>query len=114
MKRRRGYETIPMDEVVERYKEINPKGRWFSPDNTAFFASKQPKQAYYVPEAMAYFVTSERNLRGDRRLYTVRTMNWKTGEIDNVGPFNVLDRASARKLAQTQAEGMAIQRQVVG
>lgn len=107
MKRQRGYAIIPMEDVVDKYKELQPLGQFFSPSTIAFFHSGLPKQAYYVEGLSAYFVTGERQL-GHGRRYTVRKLDWRSGEIDTIGPFNVFYRAEARKLAQKTAEDEAL------
>lgn len=72
--------TLAIWEVQKRHS-----GHWFSPGAMSFFKSRLSAEAYAKREgADAYFVSSERH--GDNpRLYSVRKMNWATGNITTVG-----------------------------
>ncbi len=104
-KLRPGFTVIGIDEVIQRYKELQPDGKFFDPLNTAFFASNTPKQAYCAPEKAAFFITGE-SFRNNRK-YTVRVLDWETGEIGNIGPFNAYARSHARKIAIKTANDVA-------
>lgn len=84
-------------------------GHWFDPSSMRFFRSRLAQGGYRTADgSRVFFVSSEQfeDSRGYRapRLYTVRVMDWATGDVDTVGEFqaygtrSTADRA-ARKLA---------------
>lgn len=97
--------TIPMSEVLERYKQVQPLGMFFAPQNLGMFNSKLPRQAYRgTMDGPVFFCTSEKYSDATFRAWTVRKMDWQTGEIENVGPFCKYDQNTARAVATGQAE----------
>lgn len=58
-------------------------GFWFSPDTIRFFQSKVESELINGK----YFVTSEKNMEDDPRLYTIRKYNPETHKIDTLGSF---------------------------
>lgn len=58
---------------------------WFSKSAMQFFQSVLHTGGYRVGDSI-YFVTSEKCLDEPRR-WTVRVMDWTTGDITNIGEF---------------------------
>jgi len=100
---RAAYATIAFRDVLQRYKQVAPLGTFFSPEAMGYFNSHMPNQAYRVPDGPVFFCTSE--VENDRtfRRYTVRKMDWETGEIETIGPFCQYDRSEANAMARMQA-----------
>lgn len=74
-------EYISMAEV--KYKA---NGYFFSDGATRFFNSRYPQNAYRIGDK-AYFVTSEKFDYKSPRLFTVRFLDLKTGNVDTLGEF---------------------------
>lgn len=97
-------EYVEMYEIARRHL-----GHWFDAGSMRFFRSRLAQGGYRTADrSHVYFVSSEQfeDHTGYRapRLYTVRVMDWQTGDVDTVGEFqaypnrSTADRA-ARKLA---------------
>ncbi len=69
-------------------------GHWFSPGAMRFFNSRLPQGGYKIGNK-AYFITSEQFDYKTPRYYTVRVIDWITGDVDTVGEFNKLTRSEA-------------------
>lgn len=74
-------------------------GHWFDPGSMRFFNSRLPQGGYKVGNKV-YFISSE-HFRGlyepdGERLYTIRVMDYNTGDVDTVGEFNKLTKAQAK------------------
>lgn len=78
-------ETIYLKALQRRHEELT-KGYWFSPDTSRFFNSRYPHFAYRV-DNKAFFITSEQFDDKHPRLYTLRVMDWHTGQIATEGEF---------------------------
>jgi len=103
------HEVVSMAEIERRHR-----GHWFSSGAKQFFACRLASFGYKITDEQGtrvYFVSSERFLDplkrdgySGGRLYSVRVLDWETGDIDTVGEFQqyttgkAADRA-ARKLA---------------
>ena len=89
-----------MFDVVKKYYQIKPEGKWFDKDTLSFFGTRLAQFAYKKDET-TYFIASEKSMRG-QRLYSVRRMD-KTGFIDCVDYFKSFDtmRAVKSHLADT-------------
>lgn len=98
------YTTIAFREVLQRYREVAPLGGFFSPQETGRYNSRMPNQGYRSPDGPVFFCTSEAMNDRTPRRYTVRRMDWDTGEIVNVGPFCELDRNAATNIARIEAQ----------
>ena len=85
-----------MHVIIKDYYTLNPEGHWFDTDTMRFFKCRLPDYGYCKDDD--YLFLSSECGPTDIRLYTVRKMNRTTGEIENIGPFNELTRAQARKL----------------
>jgi hypothetical protein len=92
--------TVPfmpsIDEIKQRHKEVG--GHFFDDPTMRFFDSRISSKTYGN-----YFVTSECGPSGLRR-YTVRRIEWDTGDISTVGHFHEYDTLEealsvARKMA---------------
>ena len=59
---------------------------WFEPDTMRFFRTRLCGDPL-VSGSRVFFVTSERNGWDNPRLYSVRVMDWGTGDVDTVGQF---------------------------
>jgi hypothetical protein len=68
--------------------EARHTGYWFSRGATAFFRSRV-SPTMYPDDArkVSYFVSSEQFDYQSPRLYTVRVIDWATGDVDTVGEF---------------------------
>ena len=84
-----------MIQTIEEVKQIH-KGYFFTPNNIKFCKSIISNNVY----GGRYFITSERNLYTDPRLYTIRQVDEK-GDISTVGGFQEhSNRARAMKRIQ--------------
>ncbi len=89
-----------MDRIVTIYEiKSHHRGHFFDADTTRFFSSRYPQTGYRVGDK-AYFITSEQ-FHGlyepdGQRLYTIRVLDYKTGDIDTVGEFNKLTKSQAQ------------------
>lgn len=75
----------------------NHRGHFFDPGSMRFFDSRTSQGGWRVGDK-AYFLTSERfhgSSYSGARLYTVRVLDYKTGDVDTVGDFNKLTRSQA-------------------
>lgn len=81
---------------------------FFSPDTMRFFNSRAAASAYgHDDRKRAYFTTSEQHRDSPRR-YTVRCIEWETGDIRSVGEFQrFATQAEATKEAKRLALGGA-------
>lgn len=92
--------------TIAEAKELNrAKGQYFfSRDTMRFFHSKIESTIL----ADHYFITSERdtfNDRQPRKLYSVRRIDWETGDISTVGEFQgYRTKEAARKAVYEAAE----------
>lgn len=85
---------------------------FFEPATMRFFNCRV-SDSFYICEARqcSYFVTSERNKsftlgHNYPRLYTVRRIAWKGGDVDTVGEFQAYRSAStAQRRAKAYSEG---------
>lgn len=82
---------------------------WFSPDSMRFFSCRVQSQ-FYLDETrrLSFFVSSERDRHDprSRRLFTVRSISWDTGEVRTVGGFQFYGTArTAHKYASAYAKG---------
>lgn len=109
------YQVVAMPKVIEHYKRVCPRGMWFAPVNPTYFDETRPRQAYLNEALMqCYFVTGEQYVNhasgqvGTRR-YSVRCMNWLTGEMSTVPPFNGYSRAEANKMARHLANKVDVE-----
>jgi hypothetical protein len=82
--------------TIVTMQEIKNKARggWFNPSNTRFFNSRYPQAGYMVGDKM-YFISSEQFER-EPRMYTIRVVDIKTGDVDTIGEFNVMSRSQAQ------------------
>ena len=62
---------------------------WFKPETKRFFGSRIGSTFYpCFVRRLSYFVTSEyTGFNKQGRAYSVRQINWDTGEVDTVGNF---------------------------
>lgn len=97
------YTTIPMRDVLLRYREVAPIGMFFSPQNMGTHNTHLAQQAYRSPNGPVFFCTSEAKDDLTPRRYTARRMDWETGEITDVSPFCRYDRSTADNIARTEA-----------
>ena len=96
-------EYVTISEIKRRHD-----GHWFSPDTMRFFASRAPQGGYKVGNK-AYFISSEQFqlFNGERRqrAYTIRVMDWITGDIDTLGEFNKLSKSQANTALRNILKG---------
>ncbi len=84
--------------TIEEIKSQS-RGHFFDADTSRFFSSRYPQTGYRKGDK-AYFITSEQ-FKGlyepdGQRLYTIRVLDYKTGDIDTVGEFNKLTKSQAQ------------------
>jgi hypothetical protein len=81
-----GVEYVPIEQLKERNEACGMC--WFSGGNTSFFGSRYPLGGYRVNNKI-YFVTSERDgyVWNSKRRYTIRMMNWNSGDTETVGDY---------------------------
>lgn len=84
--------------TIEEIKS-HSTGHWFDPGSMRFFRSRLPQTGYRV-DNKAYFISSEQFIGSNGipapRLYTIRVLDYETGEIDTLGEFNKLTKSEAR------------------
>lgn len=73
---------------ISQVKRLNQeKGYFFFTDGaTRFFRSRYPSYGLKAGD-VAYFVTSEQFDEHSPRLYTIRKIDLKTGDVDTIGAF---------------------------
>lgn len=97
-------EYVEMYEIARRHL-----GHWFDASSMRFFRSRLAQGGYRTADrSKVYFVSSEQfeasdGYRAPRR-YSVRVMDWETGDVDTVGEFQAYAShnaatAAARRLA---------------
>lgn len=77
---------------------------WFKPETKRFFGSRVSSTFYpCFDKRVSYFVTSEyTGFNKQGRAYSVRQINWDTGEVDTVGTFlSYKSRAGAHAKAKS-------------
>jgi len=81
---------------------------WFKPETKRFFGSYVSSTFYpCFDKRVSYFVTSEyTGFNKQGRAYSVRQINWDTGEVDTVGNFLTY---KSRSYAHAKAKGLVIQ-----
>jgi len=88
------------DIVTIQEIKSHAKGHFFDEGATRFFNSRYPQTGHRVGDK-AYFITSEQfigsNGHRNERLYTLRELDYKTGDIHTVGDFNQLSKYEAQK-----------------
>jgi hypothetical protein len=80
--------------------EMHASGHFFDASAKRFFSSRMPQGGYLVDNNKVYFITSEQfkgmGMCADgERAYTIRVMDWKTGQVDTIGEFNKLTKSQA-------------------
>ena len=89
----------PVDVVSIDEIRNHARGHFFDAGANRFFRSRYP-QTGYRKGSKAYFVTSEQFIGSDGhaapRAYTVRVLDYSTGDVDTVGDFNKLTRSQAQ------------------
>ncbi len=89
-----------MDGIVT-IQEIksHTNGHFFDAGSTRFFNSRYPQTGIRKGDK-AYFITSEQFIGSEGhhapRLYTIRQLDYKTGDVDTVGDFNKLTKSQAQ------------------
>ena len=81
---------------------------WFKPETKRFFGSRIGSAFYpCFDKRLTYFVTSEyTGFDKTGRAYSIRSINWDTGEVDTVGTFLAY---KSRSYAHAKAKGLVIQ-----
>lgn len=84
--------------TIEEIKS-QAKGHFFDNGASRFFSSRYPQTGYRKGNK-AYFITSEQ-FKGlyepdGKRLYTIRQLDYTTGDVDTVGDFNKLTKSQAQ------------------
>lgn len=82
--------------TLAQFKALNKKKGliWFNPDTMEFWETKLETDII----AGKYFITSEKDFTGLKRLFTVRECNWETGNVNTVGEFQAhLDTYKAKQ-----------------
>jgi len=87
-------DIVSIDEIRN-----HARGHFFDAGANRFFRSRYP-QTGWRKGGKAYFVTSEQFVdsegRAARRAYTVRVLDYGTGDVDTAGDFNKLTRSQAQ------------------
>ena len=82
--------------TLAQFKALNKKkGRhWFDKDTLEYWATKFETDLI----SGRFFITSEKDFSGLKRLYTVRGVNWETGQVSTIGDFQAhLDTYKAKE-----------------
>jgi hypothetical protein len=76
------------------------KGHWFDRASMRFFSSRLPQTGIRKGDK-AYFISSEQ-FKGlgmcpdGERMYSIRVLDYKTGDIGTVGEFNQMSKSEAQ------------------
>ena len=74
-------------------------GHWFDPASMRFFNCRLPQGGWKVADNV-YFISSEKFTGlyepDGARLYTVRVMDYQTGDIHTIGEFNKMTKSEAQ------------------
>ncbi len=98
------YSTNELQIHYENHTANKGRAFWFTPGALQFFRSTFDGQVYADSEQF-YFVSSEKGPDNKRR-YSIRTYNPKTGEIDTLGKFQGYNSQTAAKSAIKTIEGI--------
>lgn len=81
--------------TISQVKQLNAdKGFfWFTPETMRFFNSKIESELIYEK----YFITSERMETSLPKRYTVRKVNWETGNIKTICNFRAFKTLNEAK-----------------
>jgi hypothetical protein len=92
--------TLSLHTIRRLYAERRPEGHWFDASTMRWFKTRLPRNTDACIGNVSYFVTSEQSFYSDSpRLYTVRSFDHDTGEIDTVGEFNTYRTAAHARAA---------------
>ncbi len=89
-----------MDGIIS-ISEIRSKarGHFFDPGSMRFFNSRYPQTGYRKGDK-AYFITSEQFIGSNGyaapRMYTIRVIDFTTGDVKSEGQFNEMTKAQAQ------------------
>ncbi len=87
------FKEVWIDEVKNAHK-----GMWFSSGNVRMFKSRTSEWAIDFEDHL-YFVSSEVDYMGTKRVYSIMRCCKKTGNITTVGEFGQYKRAANAKYA---------------
>jgi len=82
--------------TLAQFKALNKKKglHWFSKDTIEFWATKIETPLING----RFFITSENDFSGLKRLFTVRQADWETGQVETIGEFQAhLDKFKAKE-----------------
>ena len=99
------------DGITYMYEiERQHHGHFFDRDAKRFFDSRMPEYGYRLGDK-AYFITSEK-FHGlyepdGARLYTIRVMEWESGQIlSDIGEFNVMTKSQAKTMLKKHLKSL--------
>lgn len=72
---------LTINDMIKHHKEN--KYHFFDDDTMQFFGSKIESDLYNDK----YFITSEKNFDGTKRLFTVRKYDWETAQVEDIPKF---------------------------
>jgi len=78
--------TRTIQDFIRLHKQKG--GHWFDDDTIRFF-----KSSYGSLYGDKYFISSEKPPH-DKRKWTIRKVNWETGNVENVGEFGAFPTKS--------------------
>lgn len=99
-----------MKRTLAEAKRLNKNAgdTWFSPETMRFFNTR----IHGGIRRERFFITSEQFIdsRGNSepRMYSIRSINWETGQVETVGEFQEYKTLEAAKLAITQIASTAL------
>ena len=83
-------------------------GHWFDASSMRFFRSRLPQGGYKLGDKV-YFISSEQFTGlyepDGKRLYTIRVMDYKTGDINTYGEFNKMTKSEANTALKNILKG---------
>ena len=72
--------TLAMWEIQRRHS-----GHWFDPNTNRFFKTRLCQDGYAKREGSDAFFVSSEQAPGRERRWSVRKLNWETGDVSTVG-----------------------------
>ncbi len=106
----------PINSKREAILRNRAAGFYFFERDTMRFFNSRISESFYTCEARrtSYFVSSERNTRFTfsgrvyQRKYTVRAIDWDSGDVRTIGEFNACDSMGvAQRKARAYSDGAA-------
>jgi hypothetical protein len=91
---------VSIQTVIRSHHETWGAGDWFAPNAMRFFGTTLPRHAWRTNDAYLFVTGERRPNSNDPRMFSIRTMDARTGEITTVGEFGeYATRSAANRVA---------------